>query len=320
MDFTREPIIETVITPKEGYKLVVRSSKAAGQEEFFVDAVEVVSFGKSMFFRSQEKPKSFLVPTSDYEVLEVREARMVLKHVGVDRSIKIGGGKENARPPREAIVERAEPVPTPIPVTPTVSEAALATPADAPIPEDAKQESRFERKRDRRRHYRRRRGREEGKEGWAEGPETEELMTENEKVVLTPPREADVEGVAPTPATISTSMLSSLLPPPPNLISETIAKYRENDKFKDVFFPKNDKGEEEQALNEVEDEEEDFKTIEDLRSVEEESPEQFRHAGEEAPEGIEADFSPLAEELHHEDQVVEHEESIQEGQEPSNSH
>ena len=77
MDFTREPIIETIITPKEGCKLVVRSSKSAGQEEYFVDALEVVSFGGQSFFRSLERPKAFLVPTSDDEVLEVREARMV---------------------------------------------------------------------------------------------------------------------------------------------------------------------------------------------------------------------------------------------------
>ena len=94
MDFTREPVIQTVITPKEGCKLVVRSSKGLSQEEYFVDAVEVVSFGGAVFFRSLEKPKNFLLPVTDYEILEVREARMVLKHVGMDRSIKIGGGRE----------------------------------------------------------------------------------------------------------------------------------------------------------------------------------------------------------------------------------
>ena len=89
MDFTREPIIETVITPKEGCTLVVRSSKSSGQEEHFVDAIEVVVFGNAIFFRSLERPKAFLVPASDYEVLEVRETRLVLKNVGLDRSIKI---------------------------------------------------------------------------------------------------------------------------------------------------------------------------------------------------------------------------------------
>jgi len=113
VDFTREPIIETVITPKEGCKLVVRSSKSTGQEEYFVDAVEVVSFGHSFFFRSLERPKTFFVPATDYEILEVRETRMVLKNVGIDRTIKIGGGREGQMRggSREPHVEKVEPVP-----------------------------------------------------------------------------------------------------------------------------------------------------------------------------------------------------------------
>lgn len=114
MDFTREPVIETVITPREGCKLVVRSSKGTSQEEYFVDAVEVVSFGHAFFYRSLEKPKSFLLPVVDYEILEVREARMVLKHVGSDRSIKIGGGRkaekeeEKEKSPEEAKPKKRE--------------------------------------------------------------------------------------------------------------------------------------------------------------------------------------------------------------------
>lgn len=105
MNFTREPIVETVITPKEGCKLVIRNSKGGGQEEFFVDAVEVVSFGNSLFFRSTERPKSFLVPVSDYEVLELKETRMVLKNVAHERSIKIGGGRENGGRQKEQQAE-----------------------------------------------------------------------------------------------------------------------------------------------------------------------------------------------------------------------
>lgn len=96
MDFTREPIVETVITPRDGYKLIVRNSHGQGQEDLFVDAIEVVSFGNSYFYRSLEKPKAFFVPVSDYEILEVREARMVLKTPGVERGIKIAGGREAA--------------------------------------------------------------------------------------------------------------------------------------------------------------------------------------------------------------------------------
>ena len=107
MNFTREPIIESVITPREGCKLVVRNSRGSSQEDYFVDAVEVVSFGHSIFFRSLEKPKSFLVPVSDYEILELRETRMVLKHVPSERSVKISGGKDS--PPRAHREHHAEP-------------------------------------------------------------------------------------------------------------------------------------------------------------------------------------------------------------------
>ncbi len=89
MNFTREPIIETIISPREGCKLLVRSSKSGGPaEEYYVDAVEVVSFGRAFFFRSMERPKAFLVPASDYEVLEVKEARVALKNVSHERQHK----------------------------------------------------------------------------------------------------------------------------------------------------------------------------------------------------------------------------------------
>ncbi len=90
MNFTREPIILSVLTPKEGSKLVVRKSKGKGEEEdYFVDAVEIVSFEGAVFFRSTERPKSFLVPVSDYEILELKETKIVLKNVSIDKNIKI---------------------------------------------------------------------------------------------------------------------------------------------------------------------------------------------------------------------------------------
>ena len=79
MHFTREPIIETIVTPKDGYKLLIRSSKIAGAEEYIVDALEIVSFGFVFFYRSVEKPKSFLLSVTDYEVAETRETKIALK-------------------------------------------------------------------------------------------------------------------------------------------------------------------------------------------------------------------------------------------------
>ena len=90
MNFTREPLILSVITPKEGSKLVIRKSSGADHEDFFVDSVEA-----AIFFRSLERPKSFVLPASDYEVLEVKETKMVLKNVSLEKSIKIGGNKDN---------------------------------------------------------------------------------------------------------------------------------------------------------------------------------------------------------------------------------
>ena len=101
MNFTRDPIIETVITPREGCKLVIRSSKGAKQEEYLVDAIEVVSFGHSFFYRSIERPKAFLVPISDYEVFEAKEPKLALKNASYERSIKIGGGKEPSKKSEE---------------------------------------------------------------------------------------------------------------------------------------------------------------------------------------------------------------------------
>ncbi|MFA6118391.1 MAG: hypothetical protein WCT85_05710 [Parachlamydiales bacterium] len=111
MNFTREPIIETVITPKEGSKLVVRSSKGSEREEYLVDAIEIINFGNSIFFRSTERPNSFLVPAADYEVVELKEAKMILKNATIDKSIKIGGGKspeEDKSQRRKKLIKRKQ--------------------------------------------------------------------------------------------------------------------------------------------------------------------------------------------------------------------
>ncbi len=225
MDFTREPIIETIITPREGFKLVVRSSKSLGQEEYFVEAVEIVSFGHALFYRSLERPKCFMVPVTDYEILEVREARMVLKNVGVDSTIKIGGGREGrVRTPTRELTERSE------------SEDVADRPA---VKSASGTEVRPERKRERRRNSRRRRGgreeRVEGKEG-AEGDDFRHAAGEgsqegDDRIDLAPARSEEVRERRNEPGAI----LSAILPPPTQLISETLERYREDELFRGVF-------------------------------------------------------------------------------------
>lgn len=95
MNFTREPIIETIISAREGYKIAVKSTKFAEFKEFLVDAIEIVSFNGTLFYRSQEKPKPFLAPVSDFEVSEIKETRFVLKNASLDKSVKITSSKEH---------------------------------------------------------------------------------------------------------------------------------------------------------------------------------------------------------------------------------
>jgi hypothetical protein len=139
---------------------------------------------------------------------------------------------------------------------PSIAEESLAEEGAAAAPE--KSETRLEKKRDRRRHYRRRRGREEaaaaGRE--ATGPESMEIgeektaealykETEAGKIELPEPKKGEEEGeVKITPA--AASFLTSLLPPPPNLISETIARYKDNALFKQAFYLKEEEEEEEE--------------------------------------------------------------------------
>lgn len=200
MNFTREPIIETVITPKDGYKLTIRNSKGGSQEEYSVDAIEVVSFGQSMFFRSQERPKPFLLPVSDYEVMETKETRVVLKNAPLEGSIKIGGGKVN-KPPKEIEEKPAQ--------------------LSAPKPHDEHGEDRPRRRKS---SSRRRRGEHEAGDSHPSRPHHGENK---------PPRPPGHHAAAETDkkapgerlpseqeAPISTSMFKNLIPPPPGLISE----------------------------------------------------------------------------------------------------
>jgi hypothetical protein len=203
VNFTREPIIETVITPREGCKLVVRSSKGNGQEEYLVDAVEVVSFGHSFFFRSLERPKSFIVPVSDYEILELKETRMALKNAPMERSIKIGGGRD--APPR--LQREGAPA----------DEYQESRPMErAPMPPMDRD----------RKSGRRRRGRRGGQRQDSHPSDTreplpplpEEPLSLDDSILPETPR-AEEPHKAP-------SFISKLFPPPPTLIKETLSRYK----------------------------------------------------------------------------------------------
>ena len=210
MNFTREPIIETVITPREGCKLVVRSSKGVNQEDYFVDAVEVVSFGHSFFFRSLERPKSFLVPVSDYELLELKETRMVLKNAAPERSIKIGGGREAPMRQREPSSEMRE------------------------EPQSAERGGQSQQQPDRKRDNKRRRGRRgRDRDRPEQQPQQEEMRDgdsqSDEEASYAAPQSAPQESFSEPMAEeykAAPSFISKLFPPPPTLIKDTISRYK----------------------------------------------------------------------------------------------
>jgi hypothetical protein len=221
VNFTREPIIETVITPREGCKLVVRSSKGVSQEDYFVDAVEVVSFGHSFFFRSQERPKSFLVPVSDYEILELKETRMVLKNVSSDRSIKIGGGRDVPPRSREDSPRSSEEM---------SEDATLAESRPAPQ-QDPRQ---MDRKRDNKRR-RGRRGRDRNDSDSRDSSQhPRELREEIRGEDLQPPEdhqaressEGQPHNREPEAIEKPPSFISKLFPPPATLIRENLSRYK----------------------------------------------------------------------------------------------
>jgi hypothetical protein len=227
VNFTREPIIETIISPKEGCKLLVRSSKAGSEtEEYYVDAVEVVSFGSAFFFRSMERPKAFLVPASDYEVLEVKEARVALKNVSHERSIKIGGGREapmrhsHREPPQEREREAREPRGEPREPMIAAEEESQDGSEDNVLDEAIN--SRMEKRRDRRR---RRHRRPSDEQEWSD---RQQSQSQDEKSQSDSEQKAQGGG-AEDEAKVSSQMFSSLIPPPPRLISETIGQYKDKE-------------------------------------------------------------------------------------------
>lgn len=218
MNFTREPIIETVVTPKDGCKLVLRNSKG-GDEEFIVEAVEVVSFGRSFFFRSIESSKAFLVPVTDYEILESKEARLALKNAPAERQIKIGGGREAQLRPQQ----QRRPEPSQEPREEVASKGEFGTGPDAGMQQQ-----------DRKRGDRRRRGRRgrggpdrQGDLPSQNYPESRELPVESGEEPLVVEEGVHAHTPAPSEEPIkSPSFMSKLFPPPPTLIKETLSRYK----------------------------------------------------------------------------------------------
>jgi hypothetical protein len=204
VNFTREPLIETVIVPREGCRLLLRSSRNDSQEEFTVDAVEIVSFGPALFYRSLEKPRPFLVPIGDYEVVEVKESRVVLKNAQFERTIKIGGGREGSLRKDED------------------EEQVLPIALEDEIADESGSQPSQDKKRDRGGRNRNRRRRPSDERDDMRHRVEEQTSHVPQDFKPAPPKEAQ----QPKEPQVIPSF-SHLIPPPTTLISHNIQKYKD---------------------------------------------------------------------------------------------
>jgi hypothetical protein len=176
--------------------------------------------GSAELFRSQERPRAFLVPVSDYEVLELKETRMVLKTGTTDRAnIKISGGREaGGREGREAGSREAregrEARPEPAPRDETLTESR---PAERPFNKREKRR-RGRRGRDRDRNYDQPQSSAQGEGGREHPPEPAQDRQ--------PPEDHLSPDASSPEAEKAPSFISKLFPPPPTLIKESLGRYK----------------------------------------------------------------------------------------------
>jgi hypothetical protein len=240
VDYTREPIVETIITPKDGYRISVRSSKVPGQEEYIVEALEVVSFGTACFFRNLERPKAFMVPASDYEILEVREPRVSLKAASLEGTIRAPLPREAQKLSRE--IDRKEVVSLPkefaVPVAEREAPSAEEQVSET-VPQPVAAEGRHERRRERRRGQKRRRGGRE--EGAAEESHEATVKAELPEGGISTAEEpsSGAENILPLEAVKEPPVIPSIptvIPPPTTLIRDDLERLRRNKQYEGAFY------------------------------------------------------------------------------------
>jgi hypothetical protein len=201
MNFTREPILETIISAKEGFKLKIKSTKNEGGTEFLVDAVEVVCLGTTFFYRSGEPSHTFFIPAQDFEICQVREARLLLK-TPTEKAIKIAGGAEGGEKSKEHNQQNSKPHKE------KVQEKKVEQNKQEPNKQEPKGEANVQKKH------------QEQKEVKQKQEKKPHPIHHQKKSIQT---NADAE-IAPKEA--APSIFSHLLTPPEALISESIHKYQ----------------------------------------------------------------------------------------------
>ncbi|BAE81661.1 hypothetical protein CF0889 [Chlamydia felis Fe/C-56] len=211
MYFTRDPVIETVITSREGYKLSVRNTKHLSQDPFVVEAVEVISLGNTCFFRNCDHSKPFIVPAGDYEVMEIRDTKINLKAVGLDRGIKIAGGREALiKLPKAAPVTVVEEGSSETVAVETSSSETPSTSASYPAARKEKKERKGDKWKEKKKQGRKKASK-----------EVSEVAGDSQEIINAVTEEFWEESQENK---LSEQKKFSLLPPPAKLISEIISQ------------------------------------------------------------------------------------------------
>lgn len=207
MHFTREPIVESVLSARDGYKLVLKNSKLASTTDISAEVIEIVSFTGTLFYRSQDRSKNFLLPASDFEISEVKDARLVLKNISLEKSSKLQNFQRETttvEPDFDDEESKAE-------------DNATQVDQEVSNQQASGQNTRLERRRERRRN-RRRRHSEERQSDDKKDAAVAEVSTQEEPLEKVTTEEMSHANVIPT---------LNLIPPPTTLISQTLARYKE---------------------------------------------------------------------------------------------
>lgn len=213
MHFTREPIIESILSARDGFKLVLKNSKMTSGAEISAEVIEIVSFSGNIFYRSQDRSKNFLLPASDFEVQEIKDSRLVLKNISLEKSNK------QQNPSKEASIKELE---EDLVAEESGDIEAVSEPVQTGSSAQASSgsSSRLERRRERRRNRRRRQMEEKTVQ------DKPSASSDSQEGEISEQAGEEVKGTEVSNISIPTL---NLIPPPTTLISQTLARYKEKE-------------------------------------------------------------------------------------------
>lgn len=96
MDFTRIPLLETILTAREGYVLHLHNCWRE-EEHYTAAALQLVTIGGVLFYRAAEDPCLFLLPANAYRVTESKQPSLGLVYSKEQRRPRKGNTRKRRR-------------------------------------------------------------------------------------------------------------------------------------------------------------------------------------------------------------------------------